>query len=233
MAIEKLERDLAFISKLSDYPGSQDGLSTDEFKAMFDAAPLAIQDYINNVLVPAIIAIAPGVDDGGIYLPLAGGKMKGVLDMGGQRLKNLPAPVDDEDAVPKSYVLPKTGGSMFGDIDMSGYKVKGLGIPTESGDAASKEYVDSRRFATQVNVPASGWAVVGGVYSQTILDAGVLGTAEPHYGVVYSGDAASRIAQKEAFALVDDLDTGSGIITLSCFGDAPGIDLVLQLEVNR
>ena len=233
MSIEKLERDLAFISKLSDYPGSQDGLSTDEFKAMFDAAPLAIQDYINNVLVPAIIAIAPGEDDGGIYLPLAGGKMKGVLDMGGQRLKNLPAPVDDEDAVSKSYVLPKTGGSMFGDIDMSGYKVKGLDIPTESGDAASKEYVDSRRFATQVNVPASGWAVVGGVYNQTILVAGVLGTDEPHYGVVYSGDAASRIAQKEAFALVDDLDTGSGIITLSCFGDAPGIDLVLQLEVNR
>lgn len=233
MAIKKLERDLAFISKLSDYPGSQDGLSTDEFKAMFDAAPLAIQDYINDELVPAIVAIAPGEDDGGIYLPIAGGKMKGVLDMGGQRLKNLPAPVDDEDAVPKSYVLPKTGGSMFGDIDMSGYKVKGLGIPTESGDAASKEYVDSRRFATQVNVPASGWAVVGGVYSQTILVAGVLGTDEPHYGVVYSGNAADRVAQKEAFALVDDLDTGSGIITLSCFGDAPGIDLVLQLEVNR
>jgi hypothetical protein len=233
MAIKKLERDLAFISKLSDYPGSQDGLSTDEFKAMFDAGPMAIQEYINDELVPAINAIAPGEDDGGIYLPLAGGKMKGVLDMGGQRLKNLPAPVDDEDAVPKSYVLPKTGGSMFGDIDMSGYKVKGLSIPTESGDAASKEYVDSRRFSTQVNVPASGWAVVGGVYSQTILVAGVLGTDEPHYGVVYSGNAADRVAQKEAFALVDDLDTGSGIITLSCFGDAPGIDLVLQLEVNR
>ena len=232
MSLNKLEQDLAFISKLSDYPGSQDGLTTDEFKAMFDAAPLAIQDYINNVLVPAIVAIAPGEDDG-TYLLLAGGKMRGALDMGGQRLKNLPAPVEDDDAAPKSYVLPKTGGSMFGDVAMSGYKVKGLGTPTESGDATSKEYVDSRRFAAQGNVPASGWSSVGGVYSQTVPVAGVLGTDEPHYSIVYSGDAANRIAQKEAFALVDDLDSGEGSIVLTCFEEAPKMDLTIMLEVNR
>lgn len=81
MSIEKLERDLAFISKLSDYPGSQDGLSTDEFKGKFDEAALIIQEYINTVLVPAIIAIDPSEDDDGIYLRLAGGKMKGPLSV--------------------------------------------------------------------------------------------------------------------------------------------------------
>lgn len=232
MALELLDTDLAFISKLSDYPGRDDGLSNDEFKAKFDEAALTIQEYINTVLVPAILAVSPG-EDSGIYLPLAGGRMRGVLDMGGQRLKGLTAPVEDTDAVPKNYVLPKAGGSMFGNIDMSGYNVKGLGTPSANGDAASKGYVDSRRIAVQVTVPASGWALAGGVYSQTILVSNILSTDEPHYGIVYSGNVAQRVAQKEAFALVDDLETGSGLITLSCFDGAPSIDLTIQLEVNR
>lgn len=52
MAIPKLEDDLAIISKLGEYPGSDDGLSTEEFKAKFDEAALIIQDYMNLKLVP-------------------------------------------------------------------------------------------------------------------------------------------------------------------------------------
>jgi hypothetical protein len=225
MSIEKLERDLAYISKLSDYPGSQDGLTTDEFKAMFDAAPLAIQDYINNVLVPAIVAIAPGEDDG-TYLLLAGGKMRGTLDMGGQRLKNLPAPVEDDDATPKSYVLPKTGGSMFGDVAMSGYKVKGLGIPTESGDAASKGYVDGRHLSGELVLSSAGW--VGGI--QEVAVAGILAADRPHWGIVYGQDPA---ADKEAFALVDELEAQARKFIFRCFEDVPETDLTIEWEVNR
>lgn len=54
MAIPKLEDDLAVISKLGEYPGSDDGLSTEEFKAKFDEAVLIIQKYLNKKLIPLL-----------------------------------------------------------------------------------------------------------------------------------------------------------------------------------
>lgn len=54
MAIPKLLSDLNIISKLGDYPGSDDNLTADQFKAKFDEAPLLIQKYINDVLLPQL-----------------------------------------------------------------------------------------------------------------------------------------------------------------------------------
>lgn len=54
MAIEKLSADLNIISKLGDYPLSDDGLEPDQFKAKFDEAGKLIKQYINEVLVPSM-----------------------------------------------------------------------------------------------------------------------------------------------------------------------------------
>ena len=94
MAIPTFTDDIAFISKLGDNPGADNGLTTAEFRALFDAAPLALQNYINNVLVPAI---APLVD------PTAGMTMRGAIDMSGQKLHGLKTPYESTDAVPLGY----------------------------------------------------------------------------------------------------------------------------------
>ena len=52
--IESLNEDLAVHQKLDDEPNDVGGLSSEELKALFDSAPLAIQRYINEVLVRAI-----------------------------------------------------------------------------------------------------------------------------------------------------------------------------------
>lgn len=229
--IEKLVQDLAVISKLSDYPGSQDGLSTEEFKAKFDEAALAIQEYLNEVIVPAIEEATP---EEGASLPATGGTMQGNINMNGNRVTGLGTPSADTDAVPKSYVLPKTGGTMSGAIAMGGNKVTGLGTPTADADAATKAYVDGKRIEKTVSVPASGWTASGaGGYTQGITVSGVLATDTPHYGVVLSGTHANKLAQKEAFALIDDLDTATSVITLTCLEDKPTVDLTIQLEINR
>ena len=56
MSIEKLNRDLAVIQKLSDLPNSDDGLSSEQLKAKFDESGLEIQKWINEVLLPGLQA---------------------------------------------------------------------------------------------------------------------------------------------------------------------------------
>lgn len=57
MSIPKLTKDLAVIQKLSDLPNSTEGLSAGQLKAKFDEAPLYIQSWINEQLIPALTAL--------------------------------------------------------------------------------------------------------------------------------------------------------------------------------
>ena len=56
MSIEKMKQDLAIIQKLSDLPNSADGLTAEQLKAKFDESGLAIQKWINEVLLPGLQA---------------------------------------------------------------------------------------------------------------------------------------------------------------------------------
>lgn len=56
MGIPKFTKDLSVIQKLSDLPNATDGLTAAELKAKFDEAGLAIQNWINNDLLPAMKA---------------------------------------------------------------------------------------------------------------------------------------------------------------------------------
>lgn len=54
--LEYLNGDLNIIQKLDDEPNDVGGLTSAQLKAKFDEAGNAIKDYINNVLIPAILA---------------------------------------------------------------------------------------------------------------------------------------------------------------------------------
>ena len=56
MSIPTLDTDLSIIQKLDDYPNDIGGLSVAQLKAKFDEGVLALQTYINTVLIPALIA---------------------------------------------------------------------------------------------------------------------------------------------------------------------------------
>lgn len=51
MAFTRLENDMANISKLSDRPNQNDGLSAAQLKGRFDKAGVDIKDFINDVLI--------------------------------------------------------------------------------------------------------------------------------------------------------------------------------------
>lgn len=54
MALTKLLTDLGFVQQLGDNPNTDNNLTAAELKAWFDKAPLAIQEYVNTVLLPEL-----------------------------------------------------------------------------------------------------------------------------------------------------------------------------------
>lgn len=230
--IPEFTDDMEIIQNLSDYP-EQDMLTTSQFKACFDRAGILIKTFLNRYVVPAINNYVASQDG---LLSVEGGAMKGNISMAGNRVTGLGEPIVDSDSATKKYTdakLPKSGGTMTGPIAMGGSRVTGLGEPEDSGDGATKGYVDGKHFLATVSLPAAGWAGDAAPYTQTVAVPGILETDRPHYGVIYSGTAEEKTAQKEGFALVDDLDTGAGSVTFTCFEEAPEVDLTVQLEVNR
>jgi len=86
----------------------------------------------------------------GLYLPLTGGTMSGLISMGNNKITNLTNPSASQDAVTLSYLntaiadyLPLSGGTMTGVINMGSHKITALTDPTNPQDAATKNYVDT------------------------------------------------------------------------------------------
>jgi hypothetical protein len=150
-----------------------------------------------------------------ISLAIKGGIMKGALDMANNILKGIPAPTEDDHATNKKYVDYWAGKAQ-----------------TDS-ETNSKKYADSLTFTKNVTLAAANWVGETAPYTQSIDVEGISAEDNPHYGPVYSGDQEARIAQKVAFAMVDDLDTKNGIVTFTCFEDKPEVDIPVLLEVNR
>ena len=56
MAFEKFNKDMKIISALDDEPNDVGGLTAAELKAKFDEGGEAIKNYINDTLIPAVVA---------------------------------------------------------------------------------------------------------------------------------------------------------------------------------
>ena len=54
--LELLDGDLNIIQKLDDEPNDVGGLTSDQLKAKFDEAGNTIKEYINETLIPAVLA---------------------------------------------------------------------------------------------------------------------------------------------------------------------------------
>ena len=121
--------------------------------------------------------------------------------------------------------LPKAGGTMTGALNVIN--------PTENAHAANKGYVDEKRKVFSTTLTANDWEGDEAPYIQRIGIEGILSTDKPHYGAVYDEDQETRLAQKEAFAMVDDLDTEDGAVIFTCFEDKPEVNIPIQMEVNR
>ena len=129
--------------------------------------------------------------------------------------------------------LPKGGGTLSGELNMEGNAILNLPEPTLAAHPATKTYVDTAlsglHFTARLTLPAASWAG-SGPYTQQVSLPGIRDTDCPHYGPVY-GEAWA--GEKEAFALVDKLETREGTLVFTCYAERPETNLTIQLEVNR
>ena len=108
MALPFFEEDMDIISRLGDYPGSEDGLTPKDFKARFDLAGNLIKKFLNEVIIPNF-NVAIDIDELTNFvlkkvLNLSGGMMKGDIDMNGHKITYLKEPAASGDAATKQYV---------------------------------------------------------------------------------------------------------------------------------
>lgn len=162
-------------------------------------------------------------------LPIVGGTMKGEVNMDGNVQSGIPDPTENDHAVNKKYadtIKTEAATSIKKVSDDASTAVK-------TAEKNAKDYTDSKHLNPKVTLTAGGWVGESAPYTQTVAVENILSTDEPHFAVMYSGDQATKQAQKEAFALVDDLDTADGSVTFTCFEEKPEIELLIQMEVNR
>jgi hypothetical protein len=88
-----------------------------------------------------------------------------------------------------------------------------------------------RRFTAAF--PAVDWDEIDGTHQQTVAVSGMTADMRPKCDILFDDEdaLADKLAQKEAWLLVDDVDSGNGTITLTCFEGAPETDFTIQMEV--
>lgn len=246
---EEFAEDMDILQSLGDNPNADDGLSSAELKAKFDEGGLKIKAYLLTMIGQMnrmVDDLNRQFEDTGDFL--MGGTMQGALDINGNNLTGLAAPVSDTDAVRKmdlddAYIaiadvqadadtakekaenaIPKTGGTMTGALNVLD--------PTENTNAANKQYVDGKHKTYTATLYASGWSSAA-PYFVAISLPNILAADTPHVSPVYSDDLATAMAQKEAWAMVSRAKTEANKITFYCFEDKPTTDIPIQIEVNR
>ena len=121
-------------------------------------------------------------------------------------------------------------------VHRSGDTMKGaLNVldPTENAHAANKGYVDEKRKKFTTTLTANEWEGDAAPYTHRIGIEGILSTDRPHVGLITSDDMDSAIVQEENWGYVSRGVTEDGYIIFTCYEDKPGVDLHIQIEVNR
>lgn len=215
MALPRFEEDVQIISKIPNYPGSEGGLTPEQFRAKFDEAAQLIKDYLNMTLLPEMDAT---VDVQAL--------LNNILDTTLSKADKAAQAKAVGEALAK--LLPKAGGTMTGALSVL--------APTADSHAAPKVYVDDLVEGTYgnwtVSIPASGWTG-DGPYSQTISVPGVMASDRPHICLVPADDVIIAETQEAAWSCVSRAVSGDGFITFTCYEDWPEVSLTVQIEVNR
>lgn len=250
MALPKLLDDLAVISKLGDYPATDDNLSTEEFKAKFDEAALRLQEFLNKTLIPAIEMSGGGGSGGGNVETDEEGNAH--ISGNGDTIVNVGTPEKPTDAANKEYVdrvvvekvtekviyvETKPDGSKEEHISGGNTTIVQVANPVNNTDAANKQYVDTKVAKSgdtmSGNLNMGGFSVKG-VATPTENGDAVNKSYADNLGTVKetifaNGNTTSAFAaQSKTVANLADFDE----FRVECYGDS-GVTQIGALKATE
>ena len=210
MALKRLDENLNFVESLGDDPKRENGLSTSQFKAVFDKAGLIIQNFINNTLIPGI---ENAISEEGLLSQISkalsekldkkGGTVTGRLDVYGSL-------------------------NMYANLNMNEKTVSGLASPVESGDAVPKKYADTKRIEkTLLAIAWSGSAP----YTQSITVDGLNNNVFARVYPVYPAALKDKLELSEETAKVRNCTRSGAAMTFECWEEKPDKDIPIIVEV--
>lgn len=211
MAIKRFDKDMEIIGKLGINPGTDDGLTPEEIQDKFDEGGKAIQEFINDTLIPAV----EGADGRGIVMSDTKPEFYPVLwlkvDAGEQTTKNVTLIYINTEGT-EITLYPKTKAENIIDFD---------------------EKMQEFHLKKQDTLSVGKWVGASAPYTLTLSVPGVETDDWPHVGPVYSDDPETRKIQTDAWSLVSDSTPGQNQITFICDDSKPEVDIPIQIEVNR
>lgn len=107
-------------------------------------------------------------------------------------------------------------------------------IPRGANDLSAEDVgALSRVLVVTAVLAADGWSEAT-PFTQTVTLEDISASDVPDADIDMSGATADTAADiRAAWSLVDRIDTGDGTITVTCFDEAPGIELNIRLKVVR
>lgn len=193
--ITEFTEDVEVIQKLGDYPNTDDSMSADELKAQFDRAPSAIKRFLNEQVVPALIALQNSVSFIDEDNNITANEVRGTsFDF--YRNGKLLAYVDAEGGHNGVPVLVFYAESNDGPV-----RLCQIADPHGARDAANKKYVDESIKAILENDGGTGSAVL---YTEQNLTEAQQAQARENIGVITDPDIHA-----EYFTITDD-----GVVSL-------------------
>ena len=189
------------------------------------------------------------------FLSTKGGTMSGDIDMNKRAIHGLVDPVEDDEPTRKRWTeatyLHKDGGEVSG-------RITGFQDPVQGSEPATKGYMDDALEAADKKLTSAltaatnamkekvdgmrkvfsatistEWVGESEPYTQEVAVEGILASDIPHVGPVYSDDAKTAAAQKEAWGYVDMGISDDGKITFTCIEGKPETEIPIQIEVMR
>lgn len=175
------------------------------------ATDAANQQYVDTKVDTDIATLRTSLET--VYLKLSGGTLTGGINMGGQRITNMPAPTDNNDAVRKAYVdghfVRRDGGQITSAFDANQQYIYNLRDANSDGDAVNKRVLD--RAIQGIQGQLVGKLTFCGTYNASTNRMAMVSTAGGTHGFTAGQPLpADASAIANCFVIVSVAGTGTG-----------------------
>lgn len=221
MALQNFDYDMDIIAKLDDEPNDVGGMSAADLKAKFDEGGKAIQDFINNVLLPALINGHTIEDSSGTKLD-----NRPVIRFLNSRLSVAEDAIIIDPANGKDGADGEDGKSAYESAKEGGYTGTEEEFNADLATVGEKAEVSK---VVDITMAAASWSELDIGYKQTVVVTG--GNANTLVSLQLTPVQVKALQEAGVTALMVNNDGGT--FEAYAIGEKPTADMTVQAKLEE